>query len=403
MHILIISQYFHPEIGAASERLTGFAGNLSKAGHAITVITGFPNYPMDKKYPGYKKKLFSIENFEGVNVRRVWLFTSAKTGPVPRLFNYLSFMLSSIFAGIAVRKVDRVIATSGPIFAAASGYIVSLLKKAPFILDVRDIWPERIYAGTDMKRGKVIAVLEKLEMFLYKKAAKIIAVTGGVKKNILSKGIHSEKVSVITNGVDTNVFTRQPRNEKLAETLGIGQDTFVIIYAGTLGLLQDLDIMAGCADRLKGYGDILFLIVGGGARRDEFARLVEERGLKNVIMAPPVSSIELNDYINLSHLGINANTNHPHNDMALPVKMFTYMACAKPVVLANTGEIAEVVRTYRIGECIPPGDEEAFINGILKFYNDRQLGEDCGANGLALVLEKFSSVKLSDQLLSFLE
>jgi glycosyltransferase involved in cell wall biosynthesis len=398
MHILFISQYFHPEIGAASERISGFARNLSGFGHKITVITGFPNYPFDKKYPGYKKKLFSVEKYNGVKVIRVWLFTTGSAGVAARLLNYFSFMITSIAAGLRVRDLDFVFATSGPIFAGLAGYILSRTKKVPFIFDVRDIWPERIYAGTDMKRGFATKMLEKLEMILYAKAVKIIAVTKGVKANIVSKGVSAEKVNVITNGVDTNIFATLPLNHALVETLGIGQNKFTVIYAGTLGLFQDIDLIVECAERLRNYEDILFLIVGGGARRDEFCEKVERRELINVIMVPPVSSTELNNYINLSDIGINANTDHPHNDMAIPVKMFPYMACAKPVVLANTGEIAEIVAENNVGECVPPGDIEAFSSAILKLYQNRELCRQCGENGYKLVIDKFSSDMLARQL-----
>ena len=207
MHILFVTQYFSPEIGAASERLTGLAFNLSKLGYKVTVITGFPNYPFGKVYPGYTKKLFSLENNNGVKVIRVWLFTTDNTKPVARLFSYLTFMFSAILTGLRTESADYIVATSGPLFTALAGYVVSAIKRVPFIFDVRDIWPERIYAGTNMKRGTLIKTLEKIEIFLYKKAARIIAVTNGVKNNIISKGIIAEKITVVTNGVDTGIFS----------------------------------------------------------------------------------------------------------------------------------------------------------------------------------------------------
>ncbi len=398
MHILFISQYFHPEIGAASERISGFARNMARLGHRITVITGFPNYPPGKIYPGYRKKLFSVEKFNGVKVIRVWLFTPNGTSVIERVLNYLSFMLSSVIAGFFVRDINYVFATSGPMFAGLAGYIISAVKKAPFIFDVRDIWPERIYAGTDIKRGWAIRQLERLEMFLYRKAAEIIAVTNGVKANIVSKGINREKITVITNGVDTSVFSPRTRNQALAEKSGIKENSFVVIYAGTLGLLQDLDLFVESAGRLKEHDDILFLMVGGGAKRDDFINKVEKGHLDNVKVIPPVSAGELCDYINLSDVGINANTNHPHNDMAIPVKIFPYMACAKPVVLANKGEIAELVGVNNIGICVAPGDAGAFSEARLTFYRSRKLLRQCGENGYKLVRAGYSMEKLAQKL-----
>jgi glycosyltransferase involved in cell wall biosynthesis len=373
MHILFISQYFFPEIGAASERISGFARNLSRLGYKATVITGFPNYPAVKEYQGYRKKLFRIEKWHGVKVIRVWLFTTRRIHAAARLVNYLSFMLSSIIAGLPVKDVDYIFATSGPLFAGLAGYMLAAVKKAPLVFDVRDIWPERIYAGTDMKRGYAIRILEKLEMFLYKKAVKIIAVTNGVRANIVSKGIDPEKISVITNGVDTGLFTPRSGNRALAGRLGIEKDTFVVIYAGTLGLLQDLDLFVKCAGRLRNYRDILFLIIGGGAKRDAFIDEIKKNEHHNIMVIPPVDQKQLCEYINLSDVGINANTNSPHN-------------------------LEEILEKNDIGECVSPGDVEAFSKAILKFYHNRELCRQCGENGYRLVNEHFSIDTLSRRL-----
>ncbi|HHT9151850.1 MAG TPA: glycosyltransferase family 4 protein, partial [Candidatus Wujingus californicus] len=250
-------------------------------------------------------------------------------------------------------------------------------------------------AGTDIKRGFLIKTLEKLESLLYKKATKIVAVTNGVKDNIVSKVAHPDKVTVITNGVNTGIFSPHPVNRTLAERLGISEDKFIAIYVGTLGLLQDLHLIITCAEKLRIYKDILFLIVGGGAKRDEFIGMVKENNLTNVKVIQPVLHAELCDYINLANIGINANTNHPHNNMAIPVKMFPYMACAKPVLLANVGEIASLVERYNVGMCVSPGDAEAFTTAILKFYNNRELCKQCGENGYRLIKERFSMDKLA--------
>src|SRR3990172_1754346 len=395
MHILYISQYYAPEIGPASERITGLAFHLNKLGHKVTVITGFPNYPFGKVYPGYKKRLFLQEIQDGVRVIRVWLFTTRRTGPVARLLNYLSFMFSSILAGLFTEKNDCTIATSGPLFVALAGYVVSKIKRTPFIFDVRDIWPEKIYASTKMKRNMLLKLLEKLEVFLYTEATKIITVTTGFRNNIILKGTPPEKVAVISNGIDTRFLCRKPENKVLAAKLGIAESAFIAIYAGTLGLIQDLCLIATCAERLKKYHDIIFLIIGSGAKRDEFIDTIKKYNLVNIKVLPPVSQRELYDYINLSNIGINANTRQPHNDMAIPVKIFPYIACAKPVVLANDGEITKLVEQYNIGQCVSPGDIDGFTSAILKFYNNSELCKLCGENGFKLVNEKFSMDRLA--------
>lgn len=398
MHILYISQYFFPEIGAASERITGQANYLSKLGYKVIVITGFPNYPFGKIYPGYQKKFFEVQRYKGIKVIRVWLLTTIAKDPFKRLLNYLSFMVASISAGICAKRSDYIIATSGPIFAGVSGYVLSCIKKKPFYLDVRDIWPERIYAGTTIKKFSVLKLLEKLEILLYKKSKKIIAVTKGVKNNIVSKGINPRKIIVITNGVDTNVFIKRIVDRALVRKFGVGENDFIVIYAGTLGLFQDIELMIDCARRLKPYRDIIFLIIGNGVKKNEFISKIKFHKLKNVKILPSVLPDKLSDYINLSNLGINTNTDHKHNLMAIPAKMFTYMACGKPVVLANAGEVSELVQKYNFGKCVTPGDVESFCNAIIEYYKDRQLCDECGKNGYKLVTEEFSSKRLVKKL-----
>ena len=398
MHILFISQYFHPEIGAASERITGQAIYLSKLGYKVTAITGFPNYPSEKFYPGYRKRLCKIQRYKGVKIIRVWLLTTIGKGPFKRLLNYLSFMVASISAGICAKRPDYIIATSGPIFAGVVGYVLSCIKKKPFYLDVRDIWPERIYAGTTIKKYSILQLAGRLAGEARLQAAKIITVTKGVKNNIVSKGINQRKIKVITNGVDINVFVKRKVDRALVRKLGVGEKDFIVIYTGTLGLLQDIELMIDCARQLKTYKDIIFLIIGNGVKKNELISKIKFHKLKNVKILSSVQPDKLSEYINLSNIGINTNTDNNHNKMAIPVKMFTYMACGKPVVLANDGEVSELVEKYDFGKCVTLGDLESFCNAIIEYYKDKQLCDVCGENGYKLVTEKFSSERLANKL-----
>ena len=169
MRILFISQYYTPETGAAAARIGGFVKYLSRSGNKITVVTGFPNYPYGRIYPGYRSKWVSKETKGDVSIFRTWVHASPKKTALHRLFNYLSFMFSSFRGALKSKDEDVVIATSGPIFVGLSGYLVSSIKKIPFVLDVRDIWPERITVAANLKDGVIIKILEKLELFLYKK------------------------------------------------------------------------------------------------------------------------------------------------------------------------------------------------------------------------------------------
>lgn len=413
MHIVFIAQYFHPETGAASERITGLAKGLVSMGHRVTVITGFPSYPAGRLYPGFTRKLWDRQQMEGVEVVRTWLHITEGRDAASRLVNYLSFMCSSFLAALLVGRPDVpdvIVATSGPIFAGASGCIASIMRRVPFVLDLRDVWPERIYVGTGMKRGFLLRLLERLELFLYRRASRIIAVTNGVRENILGKRVPPEKAVVITNGVDTDIFNPKDTasiregkegsegREEVRKALGIPAESFVAIYAGTLGLLQDTSLMVEAAASVSGQ-NIKVLIIGGGARSEQMR--IEAAGnpaAGNMIFIDPVSREDLRGYILASDLGINANTDDPHNDMAIPVKIFPYMACGLPVLIANRGEIVDIVEGSGAGRVVAPGDAGAFAKGMLEFSRNSELSKRCAEQGMRLVEARFSMQRLSESL-----
>ena len=398
MQILFVSQYYYPEIGAASDRITGISRKLVCMGHDVTVLTGFPNYPAGKIYEDYTGRFFAKEKIKGVKLLRAWLFASPNRGLLARGINYITFMLTAMLSVFRLKKIDCVIATSGPIFAALAGYFLSVCKKAPLVLDVRDVWPERIFAAKKMRKGCIYRILEFIEHLLYRKSCQIVGVTQGVCENIIAKGVSREKISLITNGVDPEIFSPGHADERLTKKLNIEKNDFIVIYAGTLGLLQDVKLFIETAEKLLSYKDIRFLIIGDGTKSSMLSSAIREKKLSNILQLSSVSPIELCQYIRLSHLGMNANTKNDHNNMAIPAKIFPYMACAKPFLLANTGEIARLVKEEKIGSCVEPGNAEIFSESILNYYRNRNLCKRHGEKGYDLVCREFVSERLAEKL-----
>lgn len=399
MNILILTQYYPPETGACANRMAGFARQLAHAGHAVTVVTGFPNYPWGTIYPGYRRVWCMQDRDSDVRLIRTWLAIRAPRHPWDRFVNYGGFFISSMYGALRHGGApDVVMATSGPILVGLAGALVALAKRRPFILDVRDIWPERIVVAGEFTNPVAIKILEWVERFLYTRAVRIVCVTQGLQSRLAAKGVALQKMTVITNGVDTDVFQQgqaEPPGLPPRQTL---LKPFWVIYAGTLGLLQDHHLILETAERLTSYPEIQFALVGEGVRRSYLEAEIRRRQLPNVALLGNRPQRELAAMLHAAHIGINANTAHAHNAMAIPVKMFDYMASGLPVVLANQGEVETLVQEGGFGMCVPPGDVEQFTAAILRLYQDPILRQEMGQRGRDLVHQRFSFARLTRDL-----
>jgi glycosyltransferase involved in cell wall biosynthesis len=207
MRLLFLTHYFPPEVNAPATRTYEHCKRWAKAGHKITVLTCVPNAPNAKIFAGYHNKIIQKEIMDGIIVIRLWSFIAKNSGFFPRIINYASSMLMmTLYVLFSKQRYDRLIATSPQFLTGWAGVIISTFKRKPFILEIRDIWPESILTVGAMKKSFIIKLLEKMEIIMYKRADRIITVGNGYRDNIIQKGIPPEKISVITNGVDLDQF-----------------------------------------------------------------------------------------------------------------------------------------------------------------------------------------------------
>jgi len=232
IHILFITENFPPERNASATRVYERACYWIKWGHEVTVITCAPNFPEGKVYPGYKNRWYQVEQMDGIRVVRVKTFISANKGFLLRSLDFVSFMFTSIAAGFFQKKPDIVMATSPQFFAAVSGWVISLFKRQPFIFELGDLWPASITAVGAMKDNLTLRIMEKLELFLYRKSAAIVALTNAFREDLIRRGIDKSKIHVVVNGVDLPRYSPRPKDSDLLEELGL-KDKFVIGYIGT--------------------------------------------------------------------------------------------------------------------------------------------------------------------------
>lgn len=401
MHILFLTDNFVPETNAPATRTWEHTRRWVQAGHQVTVITGAPNFPAGKVFPGYRNRLYTTETLEGVRVIRVWTYITANEGFLRRTLDYLSFMVTGGLAALFVRKPDVIIATSPQFFNALGGCLVSLLRRKPFVFELRDLWPDSIVAVGAMKDGVALRLLRRLEYWLYRRARLIVSVTHSFKRILSANGIPEEKIVVIPNGVDPEAFTPGPKPADLEAKLGL-QGKFVAAYVGTIGMAHGLGTLLDAAEMLRERKDIAFVLVGTGAEKARLEADARARRLDNVIFVGAVDKETVKQYWRLCDVALVLLKDTPLFEHVIPSKIFEAWGTGRPVVLGVRGESAEMVNAAGGGVTIPPEDADRLAASLTTLAGDRAAAESTGHLGRKYVEAQYDRGRLSARMLALL-
>lgn len=387
MKLLFITDNFPPEVNAPATRTFEHCQIWVREGVEVTVLTCAPNFPQGKVYDGYKNKFFQIEYCEGIKVIRVWSYISPNEGFFKRTLDYFSFAISATIAGLFI-KTDIIVATSPQFFVAAAGRWLSFLKWKPWIMEVRDLWPESIKNVGALKDGMIMRFFEWWEKRLYVTARRIVVVTDSFKEIIIKQGINSEKIFVIKNGANTQLFTPRLKKSELLEKLDL-KDKFVISYIGTHGMAHKLDFILQCASKINNPV-FHFLFIGAGAEKDNLLNLKEELKLDNVTMMDPVKKNDVPDYLSLSDISLIPLKKSPIFHTVLPSKIFETSAMQIPILLGVEGESKALIEEFGAGLCFEPENEEDFFRKLNTLYEDKNLYAQSkkGCAGLAKAFDR---------------
>ncbi len=372
MHILFLTDNFPPEVNAPASRTFEHAREWVKAGHRVTVITCAPNFPKGRVFDGYQNKLWQIEEMDGIKVIRVWTYITANEGFYKRTLDYVSFMVAANIAAFGVRKVDVIVGTSPQFFTALGALGVSLTKWRPWVFELRDIWPESIKAVGAIKGGPVLSMLERLELFLYRRAKRIVAVTHSFKEALIRRGIAGEKIHVVTNGADLSKFVPRAKPDALTERLGL-KGCFVAGYVGTHGMAHGLETLLSAAEILARSPEgaaIRILLLGDGARKADLVAQAKAMGLTNVLFVDSVSKAEVPDYWALLDVSIIHLKKDPLFTTVIPSKLFECMAMGLPVLHGVEGESAAILAREEAGEPFEPENAQALADAMLRLSRD---------------------------------
>lgn len=396
MRVLFLSHYYPPEGNAPANRVHALCRRWARDGHDVTVITCAPNVPSGVVYDGYRNRAWQTETIDGVRVVRVWTHLAPNQGTLRRILNYVSFLVTGALAGIAARRPDVVVATSPQLFCGIAGALVARLRRRPFVLEIRDIWPESIVTVGALRNARLVRALEWLETRMYAAAAHIVTVGEGYREQLCQKGVAAEKITVISNGVDQEAFYPRAADPALRQRWGLGE-RFVCAYVGTIGMASGLDVVLRAARRLaeRGRTDIHFLIVGDGAVRAELAADAAQQGLDNVtftgrldkaLIPPTLASVDV-CLVHLKKRDLFATV--------MPSKIFEAAAMAKPIILGVEGHAAGLVRRAGCGICIEPENETELVAALERMADDPALAAALGQAGRDYFVRRFDRAALA--------
>ncbi len=366
MHILFLSDNFPPEGNAPATRLHEHAQRWVRSGHAVTVVTCAPNFPEGRVFPGYANRWRQVETIDGIRVVRVKTYITANEGFLKRTLDYISFMLSGSLAGLFVRRPDVVVATSPQFFCAIGGWLVAALRRRPFVFELRDLWPASIIAVGAMRKSLAIRLLERLELFLYRRADAVVSVTESFREDLVARGIRRDKIEVVINGVDLERYAPQARDPALSDEYDLA-GRFVVGYLGTHGMAHALDKVVAAAERLRQRDDIVFFFAGGGADRARVEALVSELGLANVRLIPRQPKAMMPRLWSLCDVTLIPLRDTPVFATVIPSKLFEAMGMGIPVLMSlPTGEATDIVRRTGCGVMVAPEDPIALADAVAR-------------------------------------
>jgi glycosyltransferase involved in cell wall biosynthesis len=408
VRILFLSHYFPPEVNAPASRTYDHCRIWAEDGHEVAVLTNVPNHPAGKIYPGFRNRICQTSWNGKIRVHRVLTFLAPNSGVALRTLNYLFYMVMAPLVAPFLPRTDVVVSTSPQFFCGLAGYLVTRIKRARWVLEIRDIWPESIVTVGAMKKSRAIRALEWLESFAYRKADAIVSVTDSFVDHIAARGADRNKIHVIKNGVDLSLFTEpgpDAREHALKEVPGLSavEGKFVAAYVGTHGMAHGLETVLEAAELLRAEKDIAFLLVGDGARKQELLRQRDARGLNNVIMLDqqPKSSMPL--IWAATDVSLVLLKDQPLFAKVIPSKIFESMAMRRPIVLGVRGESREIIEAAGAGMGITPESAQELADAVRALRDDRERWRQMGESGQRYVKEHFDRAVLGRRMGEVLE
>ena len=397
-HILLLHQLFVLGREAGGTRHMELGRRLIDQGHSVTVIASPLSYLTGRAHAGAT----SVEDAEGIRVHRVWTYASEAQGFLGRL-GFVSFMISSVIRGLRVPDVDVVWGTSPPLPQAIGALVIARLRRLPFVLEIRDLWPDFAVELGVLRSPALIGIAHALERMLYQAADEVIVNSPGFVEHIRRVAGTDVSITLVPNGVEVDDFDPSARGEAFREELGVGEADVLVLYAGAHGIPNDLGVVLDAAERLRERADIRIAMVGGGRDKDRLMADASERGLANVTFVAPQPKARMPEVVAAADVALAILRPLPLFNTTYPNKVFDYMAAGRPTILAIDGVIREVVEAGQGGQFVPPGDAAALAEAIKAYADSPERREREGSSARKWVSENFSREEHAGRLATLME
>lgn len=381
MRILFFTDHFRPEPSAPAAHVYERCRIWVEQGHKVTVICSAPNFPGGKVYEGYRNRPRIVEEMEKIRVVRVLTFVVENKGLLLRTLDYCSYAVSSFINAIFEKKPDVVISTSPHLFVPMAAVAYAALRRVPHVFEIRDLWPASIVSTKLMAQGRIYRVLERMELFLYRRSRRIIVLSPSFVDDLALRGVEAKKIDVVINGTNLCLFSPRPKDPGLMAEYGL-KDRFVVGYLGTLGLAHGLENVLDAAEQLRDT-DVSFFFVGVGATKEDLEREARSRHLLNVVFAPRQLREDMPKFWSLCDLSLIHLRNDPVFRMAVPSKIFESMAMGVPVVYVGPPSTGTgIVESCETGLAVEPDDPAALARAVMKLRSDSSLRDQFSRNSV---------------------
>ena len=366
LDVLFVSMHYAPE--PCDSRTSVLASSLARMGHRSTVLTSFPNYPFGKVYDGYKQKMWSVEQADGVKVVRVPMVPDHSKSVFRRGLSYASFFASaSVLGPSQVGRPDLVWIHHPPLTTGMAGRWISRLKRAPFVYEVHDLWPETLVSTGMVKEGLATKVIRRTCKSIYRRAAAVVVTSEGMKEHLAAQGVREDKIHVIPQWADESSLERVARNAAFGESHGL-TGKFNVLFTGNVGVAQGLDTMLQAALRLRGVPDVQFVVVGSGVEADRLSAKAQALRLDNVKFIGQVPKEELPPFYSWADALLVHLRDEPLFSITVPSKLQTYMHAGRPVLCGVAGDAARIVEESGSGLAFAPGDADEMALAVRRMH-----------------------------------
>jgi len=401
MKILLLNQAFVSPDEPGHTRHFELAQYLRERGHELVIVASDLNYQTGQRTVEHRG-VFTEQMIDGVRVLRSYIYPALHRSYFWRIVSFFSFMFSSVWTALSVKDADLIMGTTPQIFQALSAWFVSWLRRKPFLLEVRDLWPEFGISMGVIRNPIVIAPARWLEKFLYIRASHILVNSPAYKEYILNKGVPEHKITFIPYGTDVDMFNPDVDGLSIRRRLGL-DDKFVVLYAGALGQANDIYTVLRAAQRLSNEEQIHFVFWGDGKERTNLRAESQRLGLTNALFAGVCPKREMPFVIASSDVCLAILQNVPMFRTTYPNKVFDYMAAARATVLVIDGVIREVIESSNGGIFVEPGNDEMLAKTILELSKDRLRVKQMGENARAYLVQHLDRRDKLDETLRLLE